>query len=366
MRPYIKEHASYSVQVVQDYDSFSTLETEWNHLLEESLDDCIFLRHEWFRIFWRHFLGEQNKAQIYTVRRGGDLVAVAPCWSIKGSLSAMINDHSWKYDLIYKEEAGLSALFDYWMRQTPVTSLQLGLIPATSRTIQLIQKGESRFYWYAYQSCTPPYLSLEGSWADYFSRRSGKFRSNINGQERRLQKKGTLSFETITSLDNLPQALDDGFRIEAMAWKGEAGSAIEKSPKLVAFYTELAHEAGKQGWLRLAFLKLNQKRISFNYSLAYKKKLYLIKPGYDPAYAQYGPGQLLTRKVIQQAFEDKLIEYDFLANPEPWKMNWAEGVRSDLSLHLYKKDLFPAFQFFVKFGWKKIIKQHLRRQKSSQ
>ncbi len=358
------EYPLYAIEVVRDYASFLHLETEWNHLLEESHDDCIFLRHEWFRLFWRHFLGEQNKAAIYTVRQREALVAVAPCWSVMGSISAMVNDHSWRYDFIYKEEAGLSALLDYWIRQAPAASFQFNLIPETSPTIQLIQKWGSRFYWYAYQSCTPPYLSIHGSlgrwgsWAGYFSKRSGHFRSNINRRERRLQEQGALSLETVASLDHLADALDDGFRIEAMAWKGEAGSAIEKSAQLVAFYAELADEAAKKGWLRLYFLKLNQKRIAFNYSLIYKKKLYLIKPGYDPAYAKDTPGHLLTKKIIQQAFEDQLIEYDFLANPERWKMDWAEGVRPDLSLHIYKKGFSPALQFFVKFGWKKILKRY--------
>ncbi len=375
----------YTVEIVRDYAPFLSMEKAWNHLLSESHNPCIFMRHEWFRIFWKHFLGESGQAAIYVVKREETLVAIAPFWPdpartagvvapLAGVVSpargeaplfSMTNDHSWHYEILYKEEAALSSLLDNWTRSGTARSFQLDLVPLASPTVEGIRKWATGRYfsWYAYKTNTPPYLLIQGRFADYFARRRGNFRSNVNRRERNLKKQGTISLETVTSLEDLSQALQDAFRLEAMAWKGAMGSAIEKSPQLVAFYTELAEDAAKAGWLRLYFLKLNDKRIAFNYNLAYQGKLYLLKPGYDPEYADYSPGHLITKKIIEQAFEEPLAEYNFLANAEPWKMDWAEGTQTDISLHLYRKGLSPGMAFFFKFGWKKLIKRYWKRQK---
>jgi CelD/BcsL family acetyltransferase involved in cellulose biosynthesis len=59
-------------------------------------------------------------------------------------------------------------------------------------------------------------------------------------------------------------------------------------------------------------------RIAFQYSLYYNDKLYLLKPGYDPHYALYSPGNLLCFMMLRDAFQRGLAKHDFLGVDHAW------------------------------------------------
>ncbi len=59
-------------------------------------------------------------------------------------------------------------------------------------------------------------------------------------------------------------------------------------------------------------------------SLDDRRTLHLWFPTYDPAYGQYGPGTLLTRRELEQAAEDGYLLVDFGAGEEGYKSALAE------------------------------------------
>jgi hypothetical protein len=61
--------------------------------------------------------------------------------------------------------------------------------------------------------------------------------------------------------------LEEGFRVEGSGWKGVYGTSISSHPATRRFFTEVAYWASKCGWLRLAFLCLNDRALDFGYAL---------------------------------------------------------------------------------------------------
>jgi CelD/BcsL family acetyltransferase involved in cellulose biosynthesis len=205
-------------------------------------------------------------------------------------------------------------------------------------------------------SDSSPYLPIGPSWEQYFASLAAKHRSNLRNRFKRLDATGPIEMETIGSGEALTDGLQDGLRLEAAAWKGDAQTAISCDPAVAKFYSTLAERAAERDWIRLHFLRAGEARVAFDYSLSYKNRVHLLKVGYDPAYAPYSPSNLLLNLVLQSAFERGVSEYDFLGADADWKLSWTKqlkrycwlfvfpGTFKGRCLHLIKFQLIPLLK----------------------
>jgi CelD/BcsL family acetyltransferase involved in cellulose biosynthesis len=89
----------------------------------------------------------------------------------------------------------------------------------------------------------------------------------------------------------------------------------------------VAEWASQRGYLRLAFLRLDEHPLAFDYCVESDGVHYLLKTGYDPSYRAFAPGMLMRHEMLARAFSIGLSRYEFLGGDEPWKLVWAEGAR---------------------------------------
>jgi CelD/BcsL family acetyltransferase involved in cellulose biosynthesis len=350
------------VEVVSDYAALLGLKPAWDELVEEAGIEHPFLGHEWICTWWESF-GTGKELCVLLVRDGGKLVGIAPLMRSETRmyglrvrrLGTLYNPHVPRSDFIVAGPVQLAcrALWRHlrdaergWdvleLCQLPPGARALDELPALARA-----DGFLTGTW-----CAPgsPYLPVAGSWDDYFGGLRAKHRSNLKNRLKRLGRLGEVKLETVSSADGLAPALEDGFRIEAAAWKGKAGTAIDAEAELRLFYTRLAERMAPQGRLRLHFLTVDGRRIAFGYSLFHEKRLYLLKPGYDPQYAQLSPSSLLQLKVLQDAFARGLAEYDFLGVDDAWKLEWTGAVRPHQWQYVFPRNATGALLRALKFG----------------
>jgi CelD/BcsL family acetyltransferase involved in cellulose biosynthesis len=121
--------------------------------------------------------------------------------------------------------------------------------------------------------------------------------------------------------------LEDGFRVEASGWKAAQGSAIVSRPESRRFFTDIARWASSRGWLRLAFLRLDGRALAFQFGLEEGGAYYFLKGGYDSEFHRYAPGKLLVQEMLERAFSSGLERFEFLGQPEPWKLEWTNDTR---------------------------------------
>jgi CelD/BcsL family acetyltransferase involved in cellulose biosynthesis len=172
-----------------------------------------------------------------------------------------------------------------------------------------------------------PYLPL----ADFERAIDGKFRRKLLARRRQVPD---LSFERVTSADQ--GALEEVFRLEGAGWKGEAGTAILSSPATRGFYTELARRSAAAGALSLSLLRSGDKVIAAHFALEDHTAYYLLKPGYDPDFARFGPGHLLVYEAARDARDRGLSEFDFLGQEMAWKLAWTARRRRHLRIQIYR------------------------------
>jgi CelD/BcsL family acetyltransferase involved in cellulose biosynthesis len=354
--------SEWTIEVVTDHAEFVALEPAWNTLVQRAGIDHPFLTHEWIRTWWDCF-GTGKQLHILLVKSRDELVAIAPMMVTSGrvyglrvqQLEFIFNVHTPRMDLIVTRARRdvYRALWRYLDERRQMWDvLVLHQLAKGSRTLDELPQAatDDGYPVGVWSSDASPYLSLEDLTQESYTKSLGtKHKSNMRNRTKRLNQLGPVQMETIATADGLPQALEDGYRIEAAAWKGDAQTAIQCDPQLARFYSKIAAIAAEKGWLRLHFLTVNGRRIAFDYSLVYGRKFYLLKAGYDPEFFPYSPFNLLCDKTIAASFEEGLVEYDFLGADAEWKMKWTTTTRPHLWLFVFSKGFRTRLLHWAKF-----------------
>jgi CelD/BcsL family acetyltransferase involved in cellulose biosynthesis len=285
-----------------------------------------YLVPEWFTLTARAF---DRDALLLAARRGDELVAALALQRAGRELVALTSEHTPRTDLV----GSPSALEDMWRTLRDDRSWDSLVLPDVPRASPLFEHfvplaEADGFICVARASLRSPYLPLAGFEA--------RLSSSTRNQLRRKKKKlGDVAFERLATFDRA--ALDEAFAIEALAWKGVAGTAIRDDATLRRFYYALARTFARRGRLSLSFLRVAGRRIAFHLSVEDARTQCLLKLGYDPSLSDHSPGNLLMREVCEDAERRGLSELDMLGRDDEWKLRWSTLVREHVDLFLYRR-----------------------------
>ena len=67
-------------------EEFDSIQAEWEQLLPDTSADTIFITPFWQKLWWDHF-GQEANLHIVSVRRGQELIGIAPLMLTDGVLS---------------------------------------------------------------------------------------------------------------------------------------------------------------------------------------------------------------------------------------------------------------------------------------
>ena len=350
-----------AVDLLADYDAFVALESEWNVAVERAGVPHPFLRHEWIRTWWDSF-GAKRRLHILVARDNDGIVAIAPLMHEAAKvygvpvrrIALLANDHTPRTDFIVarRPEEAYRAIWNALLEQIDRWDvLQLTQVPRGSMTLDVMSTlaaahGLSIGTW---QSSESPYLELVGSWDQYWTGLSSKFRGNIRNRLSRLTRIGEPALEMLLDKTSIQAACDDAWRLEASGWKQEEGTSICSDPAVHRFYTLLTERATERDWLRLLFLTVGGRRVAVSYGACYDGRLFLFKTGYDPEYHTCSPFKLLTYFATQDAFAHGMREVDFLGDSEPWKQEWTSATRGHDWLFVFSNTRRARLLHSIKF-----------------
>jgi CelD/BcsL family acetyltransferase involved in cellulose biosynthesis len=299
-------------------------EPEWDVLASHAAP---FLRPDFFAATAR-WLAPHGHVELIAARCDGALVAMLPLVRRGGRLVALRSLQTPRFDVLGSARELWRVLRDgvAWhaielenvLADSPLATELAEQARADGYRVEIATRARS------------PYFGL----ADFESALAGDFRRKLMARRRKVPD---LAFERVTVDDD--GALEDLFRLEAAAWKGSAGTAIASAPDTLGFYRDLAARFARTGSLSLTFLKSGDRRIAGHFALEDTRAYYLLKPGYDPDFAQYGPGHLLIYEAARDARARGLVELDFLGQDMDWKRSWTQASRQQIVLSLYRPNL---------------------------
>ncbi len=309
---------------------------EWD-AFADSLDAAPFLRPAWFEAWSTAF--RRQPVQLVTVHEGGELAGAMPVEACRGGLRTPTNSHSPFYaPLAASPEARdrlLSELFAKAAGRIELDLLSGGEPLRDSAARAARDRGRlviSRLV------ASAPYVDLSGDFDFYEQGLSRNRRRALRRQRRRLEETGEVTFEVHDGGERLDALLEEMFRVEASGWKGRRGTAIASRPQTRRFYTDVARWAAAEGWLRLAFLRVDGEAVAADYVIEHDQVWYTLKAGYDERLRAFGPGALLLREEIAHCFAAGLARLDLLGCEDPFKLSWTSDGSSRHRIGAFRRN----------------------------
>jgi len=298
---------------------------DWKRWQELTATAPPFLSPEFFTLASR-FNGEAGL--VAEAWDNDQLIGALPLARTGDRLAALSCEYTPGYDYCGRPE-GVEAIWralredDSWnllvFGKVPVDSLLASRLPtfANADGCPVVIRLDSRH----------PYFALPG----FEAALSPKFRSNL---QRCARKAGGVELEKIVTPDR--DAFDQALAIEAMAWKGVAGTSIATDPRAAHLYRALMRLLGRRGLGTLYFLRAEGRRIAMLFAVEDGHTMYALKIGYDPSAANLSPGHLIVWKVAADAEARGLRELDFVGREDDWKRKWTDRVHESVALTIYR------------------------------
>jgi CelD/BcsL family acetyltransferase involved in cellulose biosynthesis len=307
---------------------------EWDELADRAEATSPWLRPGWILAWWRAF--GRGALEIVSVRREGRLSALVPLERTRAVLSSTANYHTPSFGILAEDEVAARQLAEELMARR-ARRLHLAFVSAeTLSSSDLASRGRRAGYRILERTLeSSPYVETNRDWEAYQSGLDGKMLRELRRRRRKLESRGRLEVAVEDGTSRLDELLDEGFRVEAAAWKGRNRTAIISDPKTEGFYREVAHWAARRGSLRLAFLRLDGQPLAFDFAIEDERCHHLLKTGYDPAYRALAPAMLLRYEMLARAFELRLRSYEFGGADELWKLQWSDRTRKRLLLQAF-------------------------------
>ncbi|HEY3645840.1 MAG TPA: GNAT family N-acetyltransferase [Gammaproteobacteria bacterium] len=350
LTPAAHGQADLTVERISDIAGLEALGPEWQALLQGNEADCLFLTWEWQSRWWRH-VSQRRRLCLLTVRRGGELVAIAP-FAIRPpepgrlvpfrTLEFMgMGDVGSDYlDLIIRpdqEAPALEALADYLKQNRLV--LDFRRVDAGSRRIAGLLALLRQDGWETQQEVTDvcPYIPLQGhDWKSYIATVSRSHRANVNRRIRRLGeifKK--VEFKQATTEEERRECFTQFLRLHQLRWSGKERSNAFTGEGTLAFHAEFSQLALERGWLRLFVLRLDGEPAAATYSFRYGDKFYYYQAGLDPKLAEHSVGLATLGLAVQSALKEGVRGYDMLHGNQGYKTLWTDSSRPLSRIYCY-------------------------------
>jgi CelD/BcsL family acetyltransferase involved in cellulose biosynthesis len=262
--------------------------------------------------------------------------AVAPLVRAGGQLELLALSHLHEpTDLLARSPEALEELLTGVLRER--RPLALARIPADSPTIPALRRALGRRGIVRVQEVVGhPVMTLGEAWREPGGGLSSSRRSALRRSRRRAEQSGEVTVELhVPKPGEEGPLLDEAFAVEARSWKGEAGTAVAMVPELDRFYRRIAAEAAARGALRVELLRIAGTAVAMQLALEWRRRIWLLKIGFDDAHAAASPGQLLLAESVADAARRELDGYELLGVPAAWTEPWASQVTACASVIAY-------------------------------
>ena len=259
--------------------------------------------------------------QLALLSCGGAWLPLMHSPAAKGRIEGITNFYTPIYGLINGDsvdEAALQQHFKALRNSSGISELRFAPMDPMSRDFQVLTFCLKKAgWWVSDYFCFGNWYHpvTERSWADYLAGRPGRVRTTLARAERRLAKVG-FEIEIVRDAgDSLEKAVDAFVAVYGASWK-------EPEP-YPAFIPGLSRMAAGKGYLRLGVLRTNQRAIAAQLWLVANGTAYIVKLAYDPQFAHFSPGSVLTAAMFRSAIdEDQVSCIDYLIGDDPYKAEW--------------------------------------------
>ncbi|MFL5372010.1 MAG: GNAT family N-acetyltransferase [Myxococcales bacterium] len=338
------------------------IETEWSALCDEARAGNVFLGPEWLVPWWNQF-GDGREICSIAVRDGARLVGLLPLFrervrtggvpvsrvaflgdgatgcdyldvisvpgreaEVREKVLAALGELEWDLcdlDGLWRESPTALLLAQRFQSIRPTSARAAGM---AGRDVPVARDARLRFV------C--PHIPLTGTWQDFLAG-LGR-RENLRRREKWLFRQPGVSIEVATTEEQAERAVETFLELHRARWSVEGGSDGLSDQHHEDFHREAVKRLARRGWLRLYTLYAARRPVASVYGIVRNGTFLYYQSGYDPAWAQKSVGLVLLARTVEDAFAEKLTDFDFLRGNEAYKAQWARAERWTIQVRLFR------------------------------
>ncbi len=315
---------------------------EWDDLLTRSRCNTVFMTASWLRASREaEPLGDPVLASVASA--GGRLVA-GTIVVRRGALLELLGTGSSDYlDVLTDSslDAGqtpecVRTILGNALEAVPgARGFRLRRLPDESGTVARLASF-GRGWWLTRLS------SLEAPTMDISAAQEALNKKSLKRHENALERAGRLTTVRLTRAEEVLPRLPAFFEQHIRRCAGTS----HPSPFLAAgqqeFYRALVRNLAESGWLRYTELRLDGAMVAAHLGAHYGGRFSWYKPTFDPGLARLSPGEVLLKRLIEQAVDEGAQEFDFTVGDEAFKKRFATRTRTVADVHLTRSALSAA------------------------
>ena len=282
--------------------------------------NCLFVLPLWLKTWWETF-GGNDGLEVLAGYRQGELIGIAPLYIQEKTARFIGGENVCDYqDMIvasnYHLEFFKAVLIH--LKKKNIQSLELAALrPDAASLIELPNLAKQMGYSVV---CTQVAYSFEiklpRTWESYLKMLGGKQRHEIRRKLRRLNEAGQIGYRVI----HRPEEISENMDIFFSMFKASRPDKSEfLTGQMVSFFQLLAQRTARQGYLRMAFLDIDQAPAAGVMCFDYNNTFFLYNNGYDPRFGSLSVGFLSKVYSIKDSIERGKLRYDLLKGDEGYK-----------------------------------------------
>jgi len=156
--------------------------------------------------------------------------------------------------------------------------MALNSLPAASLTLKALQAWiPGRYRWQPLSPIRSPYLNTTGTWEEFWTGTSQRFKKTVRNVRNRLAKVGSVSVEEHRTVAPDSPVFADLLAVSARSWKAQHALAIANMPGMAQFFRELTVHASARGWLRLWIMRLDGLPVATEYQLEADGRVHALR-----------------------------------------------------------------------------------------
>jgi hypothetical protein len=316
-----------------DQSDFDNLSIVWNQMLDNSITDVPFLRHEFLSLWWETLGGGEWDSGELFIGLGrdevGEVIGIAPFFRPEeggdyprlmflGSIE--ISDY---LDLIIPKphlDEFIEVLFQSLevLDRKDWVNLDLYNVPDWSPSVEVLTESAKKRGWKVsreiYQPC--PMIILPASWEDYLSGIKKKQRHEMRRKLRRAESyPEPVRFHIVSKEDDLEEVIEA--YLQLMSYDTRKQDFL--SAPMRSNIRSLIRMGVQKEYLLLVFLYVGDTPVAAYVHFDYGNRIWVYNSGINPKYLDISPGWVLLGKTIQWGIEHGREALDFMRGDEVYK-----------------------------------------------
>jgi CelD/BcsL family acetyltransferase involved in cellulose biosynthesis len=363
-------NADFSITVAGSFEDLEPWADQWNELALTMPQRLAVLSHAWMSAYFRHRVAKDEQWFCVLAHADDKLLGVLPLivrrrkvLSVSVCVLATPFDwHTISADCAVRqgqEAAVIPAMIHTAFEHVPQARwLEFKRLPESSPTL-MHAAAVPRASVLAENDAPGSVFPTQGDFDAYFASLGGNARKNLRRWTNRLQREFTVEPQLRIVSHNWQTDFERLLDLEAAGWKGERGSAIRRSAKLVDFYRDLAGRLADKGWLELCCLECGSQLLAAMLCIRFGCSITVMKTCYDEQYRRHSPGNVALFQAIRRAFGIQSVDKVDAMTRADFHLHWNPDSCEYYHLYVYSS----GWRSTLIGRWPRVIRDWGRKQK---